>query len=796
MNYELLMKKLIIYVFTVCMLIQSCGFYGRQHGPTEWHRLSKPDFTIPPQAQYLKGLKFCLDPGHGGDAQIPKYKRGPTGVREAEMNLRVAFFLKEFLEKSGAIVILTRYGDDDVDLKTRAEIATLNQVDIFISLHHNATNNSKTNYTSTWYHGDADFSPASLDLARYIQQSLVESLRLPNQLPTGLLSDFLMYPDGFGVLRHLEVPGILLESSFYSDPREEKLLDNPAYNRMEAYAIYLGIVRWAAAGIPKIVLMEPHPDTTISDKQPTIYLKIKDGLHDRKGNWMLPREQYFSRQVTFFLDDSIAPFVLDRDQNLLIHLPEKPLTNGWHTVDAEVVNYFGNHNLPHPRRFRVAPPAQYLLVNIWNDRLPADGKAFTGIDVVAVDSDSSIVADGDTVKASTNNGRLVQSSATTNRGAAAFYFQAGNRPGMATINLSSGQAKADRQIKLLSKDVTLAAGFVRNQPNDRPLENVSVTVLPDSIEQLTNPDGIYYFPQISPGKHTLSFQKNGYFNQNLTLTVQDGQSNIDTVKLHPVFAGVLHDFVLVIDPRFGGKETGVNISNKLNSAQVNLQLAQLLKNLFEQAGAKVYLTRDKDIALSKDQRVALCNQMPEGGYYLRLNLDNSGKSARLFKGGYYAGNEAGKKLLQTIADRLTVAEFTDKVQIAASDEPEIRLTNRAAIAIDLHLNPGDIRLISNPDDLRKIALAIFMGFVEQNGKETLPAEKISIKIVDHGAPISGANISLNPVFNQTTDQNGIATFEFLEPGQYLISISIPESGIINRSVGIPETDQVLIDIFR
>jgi len=790
------MKRNLLYLVIAIFLIQSCGFYGRERGLTEWYHIPKSDYSIPPQAQYLKGLKFCLDPGHGGDAHIPNYKRGPTGVREAEMNLRVAFYLKEFLEKSGAIVILTRSGDDNMDLKTRAEIATLNQADMFISLHHNACDNPRTNYASTWYHGDADFSPVSLDLARYIQQSLEENLRLPNLLPTGLLSDYLMYPDGFGVLRHLEVPGILLESSFFSNPKEEKLLNKPAYNRQEAYAIYLGIVRWAAAGIPKVVLTEPHPDTTITNKQPTIYMKIQDGLHERKGNWMLTREQYFSRQVTFFLDDSIAPFILDRDQNLIMHTSDKPMSSGWHTAGAEVTNYLGNHNLPWPARFRIAPPAQYLIANSWNNRLPADGKAFTGIDALALDADSATVADDDTVRATTDLGRLLKPAVATINGLAPFYLQAGSKPGTATVKLSAGQVKTNVQVSFSAKGATLVAGFCRSEKDDRPLDNVFVTLLPDSIRQLTNSDGVYYFPQATLGEHELHFRKNGYFGQNLPLLVKDGQSNLDTVRLRPVFAGVLHDFVLVIDPRFGGKETGPKLSDRLNSAQVNLKIARLLQTFFEQAGAKVYLIRNGDLTLSKDQRIQICNQMPEGGYYLRLNIDNSGKSAMLFKGGYYAGSETGKNLLQSVADRLTAAEFTDKIQIAVSDEPEIRLTNRAAISIDLHLNPGDNRLITDDSNLDRIVRAIFSGFLEELGGDNLPTGTVLFKITDGSRTVTDAEIFIDPVYLQKTNRNGVVSFEFLAPGDYLVSVGNQQYGKAEKLIKIQEPGEIGLDLSK
>lgn len=788
------MKKLLLYCLTGFLLFQSCGFYGRQRGPTDWHRIPKPDYTIPPQAQYIGGLKICLDPGHGGDNHIQNYKRGPTGLREAEINLRVALYLKEFLEKSGATVILTRDGDYEIDLKKRTEMANFNQADIFISLHHNAATNPQTNYASTWYHGDADFAPASLDLARYIQQSLVENLRLPQQLPTGLLSDYLMHPNGFGVLQNLNMPGVLLEISFFTNPQEEKLLSKPEYNRLEAYAIYLGIVRWAAAGIPKVVLIEPRPDTTIADKQPTIYLKIKDGLHERPGNWMLSREQYFSRQVTFFLDDSIAPFILDRDQNLIIHIPEKPLFNGWHTTYAEVVNYLGNHNLPHRDRFRIAPPAQFLFAKAWNDRLPADGKAFTGIDVLALDIDSLAVADEDTVSAISDYGKWNRQAAATSNGLATFFLQTDSLPGIATLKFSIGEAHTYLTVSFCDTNTTLIAGLCRNEKNSLPIENVLVTLMPDSVQQLTNADGIYYFPHAKPGDYTLNFLKNGYFSQNLEVVVNDGKSNIDTLKMRPIFNGVLHNFVLVLDPSFGGQESGVEISPNLNSAQANLQLAQILKTLFEQAGAEIYLTRDRDSTLSRDQRIKLSNQFPPGGYYLRLNLDCNHQAGRMFKGCHYVGNEEGKRLLQSMANRLTRDGFCDQIQIAGSAEPELVRTNRRALTLDLDLKPQDSLLISNEASLSRLAWGIFLGFVEELGGENLPTGALTINIRASHKPLADAEIFIGSSLRQLSNQTGAISYEYLKPGKYYLSISHPIYGKREEIFIIQNSSELLINL--
>ena len=177
-------------------------------------RIGTAQFPIPPYAKFLQGVKICLDPGHGGDAEKRGYKRGGTGVREAEVNLRVAKYLRELLTKSGAEVKLTREGDTDSSLAERAGVANEWGADIFVALHHNAIDNKPTvNHTTVWYHKDVDYRPSDLDLARYICQGLYDTLALPQITDVPLKSDQLMYKEGFGVLRAAKVTAALTETS-------------------------------------------------------------------------------------------------------------------------------------------------------------------------------------------------------------------------------------------------------------------------------------------------------------------------------------------------------------------------------------------------------------------------------------------------------------------------------------------------------------------------------------------------------------------------------------------------------
>ena len=301
-------------------------------GCSQRHELAEqqipPPFEPPPYARHLKGFKICLDPGHGGQGHIPDYKRGPTGVREAEVNLQVAAYLREMLQKVGGTVIMTRVDDSYVSLSRRSEIANDNGADFFISLHHNGIDNPNVNYTSTWYHGDADDSRHSLDLARYVQQGVSDALQLPTSPASGLYSDKLITASGFGVLRLTDCPAVLCEASFLSNPEEEARLQEDDYLRKEAYGYFLGIARYVEGGFPRGVLIEPQHASVIPTKTPRLQIQVMDGLHER-GAWMLKRQQVFTTLSGVKVDNIDVPYHYDRETDRITCLPRE---NPYRTV--------------------------------------------------------------------------------------------------------------------------------------------------------------------------------------------------------------------------------------------------------------------------------------------------------------------------------------------------------------------------------------------------------------------------------------------------------------------------------
>lgn len=296
----------------------------------DWTRLPAPEFPVPPYARFLKGVVIVIDPGHVGQRDRGgNFKRSKNGLREAEVNLRVSRYLRDFLTAAGAKVILTRDEDrelgldDNSDFRARAEVANNANADLFISVHHNAADAEGANYTTVFYHNGADTSPAGQTAGRYILAGINDALRLENHIANALLSDLVQYPGphkpGFAVLRMCRVPAVLIEASFYTNPAEELRLRDPVYNRREAYGIFLGLARWAQAGLPRVALSDPADGRVRAGQTLTIILD--DGLTSR-GGWGAEMNRIREDSIVVKLDGARIPFESDlANRRLRVSLP-------------------------------------------------------------------------------------------------------------------------------------------------------------------------------------------------------------------------------------------------------------------------------------------------------------------------------------------------------------------------------------------------------------------------------------------------------------------------------------------
>ncbi len=792
------LKPLLPFICIASIVLIGCGEkHEKREIPTEfeelneWRTLPQANFAIPPYARYLEGIKICLDPGHGGQAYLPNYKRGPTGLREAEANLRVALHLRDFLTQAGAIVFMTRTDDSFVSIPDRSEIANKNAVNFFISIHHNSFSDPETNYTSTWYHQDADDSRASLDLARYVQQSVADALRLPQFPPTGLYSDQLVIPSGFGVLRQTKRPAILCEASFYSNPEEEQRLKKESYNKREAYGYFVGIARYAAAGFPKGVLLNPLSESSIETKNPRIKIRVADGLHER-GAWMLKRQQIFSDSIRVKLDGAVVPHQYLRAEDLIVITPPNPLSNGVHFVETNLVNYYGNHSPPNDQWFKVAPPAAKLKLHAWTETLPSGSGSYVGITVTALDKDGLPIADDELIHAQTSLGRLAETEQPSQNGEVRFYlYTDATQPQL-------GRAQVKVGYKKKSETITIRFEKTRDGIVQGSVHDSSGSTIPDAAVQLlgkkdrttiTNPDGHFFFDNVLPGDTTLNVSKAGYYNLWLETNATSNSVQVLQPQLHPIANGTLIGKVFVLDARHGGSERGTPVIDSVAPADLNLAVVKALREMLEIAGASVYLVREKDEKIPVPKRVKTINAVKHDGYYLRIDHGAWAEGEPSIIATGYPGNQVAENYLKSILERTNTALFQTPIETFGDEEsPEIRSTNKIALALEIRSinHPHIHESVGAPALIAQEAYAIFLGTWKflQNAQlvdkglnpaptgEVSPQKGVEIRVIDAVSqqPISDARVALDDTFPLVTNQAGKAIFHGVQSRSYRIVI--------------------------
>jgi N-acetylmuramoyl-L-alanine amidase len=191
----------------------------------------------PIESTRLLGKTICIDPGHGGSDPGAV---GPTGTMEKDNTLAISLLLRDRLEKNGATVVITRENDKDVsypnssadeELGARVDIANEAATDIFVSIHNDAFTSPSAAGTTTFHYGDTE----SVRLAGHVQKCLVDELGTRDRG-----SRFA----SFYVIRYTDMPAILVEVAFISNPEEEVLLASVDGRYKAAESIFQGIVKF------------------------------------------------------------------------------------------------------------------------------------------------------------------------------------------------------------------------------------------------------------------------------------------------------------------------------------------------------------------------------------------------------------------------------------------------------------------------------------------------------------------------------------------------------------------------
>jgi len=246
--------------------------------PAPGKSLIKPK---PPVSNVVRMVTIALDPGHGGE---DPGAIGATGSREKDIVLAVAKRLKTKLEAlPNTRVMLTRDGDYFVPLGTRVEKARKVQADLFVSIHADAftvptargssvfvlSEKGATSTAARWLANDQNKADmiGGVNLGKHDKQlaSVLFDLSTTAQINDSLklgkavlgeigginrLHKAAVEQAGFAVLKAPDIPSILVETAFISNPEEEAKLKDDGYQDQLANAIAKGIKRYFSANPP------------------------------------------------------------------------------------------------------------------------------------------------------------------------------------------------------------------------------------------------------------------------------------------------------------------------------------------------------------------------------------------------------------------------------------------------------------------------------------------------------------------------------------------------------------------
>jgi N-acetylmuramoyl-L-alanine amidase len=228
-------------------------------------------------------IVIALDPGHGGEDPGAV---GPSGLKEKDVVLAVGLKLRERLQTNPNIrVLMTRDADFFVPLQDRVRKARRVQADLFVSIHADAfftpqakgasvfvlSDGAATSAAARWMANkenaadmvggvnvgaatkDANVLRALLDMSTTAQ--IKDSLKLGGEVlgqigKIGKLHKVKVEQAGFAVLKAPDVPSILVETAFISNPDEEKKLRDPDYQDQLVDALASGIAKYFAKNPP------------------------------------------------------------------------------------------------------------------------------------------------------------------------------------------------------------------------------------------------------------------------------------------------------------------------------------------------------------------------------------------------------------------------------------------------------------------------------------------------------------------------------------------------------------------
>jgi N-acetylmuramoyl-L-alanine amidase len=242
----------------------------------------------------LKIGRIVVDAGHGGH---DTGTIGPTGLMEKDICLDVALRLGKIIHQRlpGAEVVYTRSDDTFIPLEERTRVANESKADLFISIHANSSHDHAARGIETYYlnlKGSPDAMEVAarenataqesihdledivkkiarsekIDESREFAADIQESLAKRIQKMNRTVKDRGVRKAPFVVLVGADMPSILTEISFLSNPADEQLLKKPEHRQRVAEGLYQGVANYLQSlnSMTMIVPGKPSSSSSVS----------------------------------------------------------------------------------------------------------------------------------------------------------------------------------------------------------------------------------------------------------------------------------------------------------------------------------------------------------------------------------------------------------------------------------------------------------------------------------------------------------------------------------------------------
>ena len=216
-----------VVLFTAVIVVTTVLLARRERSAEAFAPLPKPSVVI--------------DAGHGGaDPGVMGVK---TGIKESELNLKMALVLGDLFTAAGYKAVLTRYGDESTapgafdksaDMQARREIIKRVSPDAVISLHMNKYEGTSRRGVQVFY-----TTEGSKGLAEALQKHLNQTMNVPT-LGRGfeaIVGEYYIADNG-------EIPSVIVECAFLSSPIDEALITDPDYRLRLASEIEIAVARY------------------------------------------------------------------------------------------------------------------------------------------------------------------------------------------------------------------------------------------------------------------------------------------------------------------------------------------------------------------------------------------------------------------------------------------------------------------------------------------------------------------------------------------------------------------------